>query len=704
MDFTGLDIAISYKSGGGKDAFAVALNKLLPHTKLYRRSVGFFSSSVFDFIGEGVLELARNGGKIQLATCPRLSDEDIEAINAGYVARQKLYEELVVSDLENSLINISDENAELLFQLVKEKVLDVKIVVKNGGIYHDKLALLEDFNGNTVACVGSMNETGQGYYFNYEKVRVYKSWLDQEGRIADETEEFNRIWCDENGDLEVLDFSDAFQKELIERVKHEGSYHKKSDDEKSSSASKYVMRDYQEEARNNWIKNGYNGFFVMATGTGKTITSLYSIKDLIETNHVLTIITVPYKHLVAQWYEDAKEFFPCASIEMIHGEITDGETRIYSHYLAARKEYKPLIVITTMKSFFLPKYASVYNKIDYDKLLIVDEAHNFINSISDELSLRFKYKLGLSATPVFGKDETKTKALVDWFGGIVEDFPIEKAIGKYLVNYEYHPIFVKATEQDEKNFAYYSKKMAAAFNPKTNQITDPDKFAIAYRGRLNSISMAENKMNQIESIFNEINDTSHTIIYCSDGRTLFRDVNNGEEEEVRHLEAILKLINRSIIVKDSGLKASKFTATENIETRLKLIDDFNEERINYLVAIRCLDEGINIPSITSALILSSNDNYREFVQRRGRILRLYENPISNIKKTLAHIYDVVVLPSLSNRSFASIELRRFYEYGKLASNGKTLQPKLKSLLTDYNLSMEDILFDNDYVNGGDLDD
>ena len=694
MDFKDLEIGISYRNVG-ENGFSQIINPLLKHAKVYKRSVGFFSSSALDFIGDGVFSLARNGGHIMLATCPRLSDIDVLALKEGYEARDK-YESMVLEDVVNTFNELADENAKMLYLLVKERILDIKIVIKQGGIYHDKLALLEDYNGNIIACVGSNNESEPGYNSNYEKIRVYKSWTDVDGRIDDEMQEFESIWNNNNPELQVFDFTDAFEKELLERINHTGHYQK--------HYLKYEMRDYQIEAKTNWLENGHKGFFVMATGTGKTITSLNSIKEFVRDNHIFTVIAVPYKHLVAQWYEDAKEFFPDAYVIMIHGEITDGETRVFSSYLTTLNEYKPIIVITTMKSFFLKKYRNLYKRIRYEKLLIVDEAHNFFNSVSDELDKEYPYKLGLSATPVFGKDESKTTLLVNWFGGIVEDFPIEKAIGKYLVNYEYHPIFVEATQKDEKNFAYYTKMMLSAFDGKTGTIIDEDKFAVAYHGRLKAISMAENKMANIASIFNKIEDKAHTIIYCSDGKMLYSDEKNPQQEEIRHLEVILKLINNAILNKDANLKASKFTATENIDTRLSLIDDFNKERINYLVAIRCLDEGINIPSITSALLLSSNDNYREFVQRRGRILRLYKDPVTGKEKEKAHIYDVIVLPSTENTSFVEIELRRFYEYSRLALNKDELDRKLDDLLSEYGLETNDILFDNDYAYGGDLDD
>lgn len=205
--------------------------------------------------------------------------------------------------------------------------------------------MLEDYDGNIVACVGSNNETGAGYNVNYEKTRVYKSWFDTEGRIADETAEFESIWNGTNSELIVYDFMTAFEQELLDRTEQKGVYKKET--------AKYEMRSYQISAREKWNDNAHKGFFVMATGTGKTITALYSIQDFVRQNKIFTVIAVPYKHLASQWAEDVKGFFPEAAVQIVHGEIPDGETRIFASYLQAKQQYRPIIVITTIKSFFL---------------------------------------------------------------------------------------------------------------------------------------------------------------------------------------------------------------------------------------------------------------------------------------------------------------------------------------------------------------
>ena len=194
--------------------------------------------------------------------------------------------------------------------------------------------------------------------------------------------------------------------------------------------------------------------------------------------------------------------------------------------------------------------------------------------------------------------------------------------------------------------------------------------------------MSEEKKTKIDEIIDRIEEKDHVVVYCGDGK-LF-DEQTGEE--LRHIQSIKRVLNQH------GFKASQFTATENMADRMELVDAFNKQEISALAAIRCLDEGINIPSIKSALILSSNDDYREFVQRRGRILRTYGD------KKYANIYDVIVLPSYDMQGWAKIELRRFREYAHLALNWDELERELSSLLVSFGLSDEDIdVYDYDEV-------
>jgi superfamily II DNA or RNA helicase len=262
---------------------------------------------------------------------------------------------------------------------------------------------------------------------------------------------------------------------------------------------------------------------------------------------------------------------------------------------------------------------------------------------------------------------------MEFFGGQVFSLPIEEALErKFLVPYYYHPIYVHASEEDEEKFQYHTHRILSCF--KNNVCINPDLLVKSLRNRLRVISMAEEKQDQIDYIVSQIKENDHFVVYCGDGR-LF-DYNTGEE--IRHIQSVKRVLSAH------GYKSSQFTAQENMEDRMKLVDAFNKGEISALAAIRCLDEGINIPSIKSALILSSNDDYREFVQRRGRILRTYKG------KEYAHIYDVVVLPSCDLPAWAKIEFRRFHEYAKLSLNWEELAPELENYLGDYGLTVEDV--------------
>jgi superfamily II DNA or RNA helicase len=210
------------------------------------------------------------------------------------------------------------------------------------------------------------------------------------------------------------------------------------------------------------------------------------------------------------------------------------------------------------------------------------------------------------------------------------------------------------------------------------------------RARLRVLSMAQDKNERIDWILSQIYEDNHFIVYCGDGK-LYEE-NTGEE--IRHIQYIKERLS------NMGYKVSQFTAEENMKERMQLVTAFNKGMIDAMVAIRCLDEGINIPSINGAMILSSNDDYREFVQRRGRILRTYKDDYTDEEKKMANIYDVVVLPS-TNRLMAQIELRRYYEYARLASNKEECMRELDDKLIEYGLSIEDIVDLDD--NEGELD-
>lgn len=667
MSFRELDIKRSYISVGDESIAKSFLVPVLKCTKRYKRSVGYFSSSVLQPILDGVVALARNNGTIQLIASPNLSENDIEAINTGYEAREKIIESCFTREFLKEIEIFDDAKLQLLATLIARGVLDIKIAVTETlGMYHDKLGILEDFDGNTIAFFGSANSTLSGYQRNYEKIRIVKSWIEGENEsIIDERSEFDSLWNGTNEYVKVYDYRESAKSNILKLI-----------EQRTNSENKKVpieLRDYQEKAISAWVDNDYHGFYVMATGTGKTWTAIYSAKELLKTHPAMIVICAPYKHLVKQWAEDVEKAFEDAKIILVSSENPKWEQQMSQEII--RKKYDSntqIIIISTIASFKMQRFTNTLSKSKEDKLLIVDEAHRFTDR-SEDMHTQFKYMLGLSATPFSGTSAQRGKELMEFFGGQVFSLPIEEALErKFLVSYYYHPIFVHASEEDEKKFQYHTHRILSCF--KNNVCINFDLLVKSLRNRLRVISMAEEKQEQIDYIVSQVKENDHFVVYCGDGR-LF-DKSTGEE--LRHIQSVKRVLSAH------GYKPSQFTAQENMDERMQLVDAFNKGEISALAAIRCLDEGINIPSIKSALILSSNDDYREFVQRRGRILRTYKG------KDFAHIYDVIVLPSYDSPVWAKIEFRRFHEYAKLSLNWEELAPELESYLGDYGLTVEDV--------------
>lgn len=680
MSFLDLDIQLSYTSfSDDKNIASSFLVPALKEAHLYQRSVGFFSSSVFMPIMDGIISIAKRHGTIQLIASPQLNQDDIQAISLGYEAREEIIQCAVTRDFLSSIDALEDMHLKLLATLISEGILDIRIATtKTNGIYHDKLGIMRDYDGNTLVFYGSANSSENAYVNNYEKIRVVKGWISaHKPSVDDECDEFVRLWNGNNPFVDVISYTEAAKKNVLETIS------KRTAAIQSAQSTPIVLRDYQEQAIKAWVENDYHGFFVMATGTGKTWTAIYAAKALTEKHNAMIVICAPYKHLVKQWADDVSKAYPAASIIMVSSENPSWEEKI-SQEIVGKRFYpnRQIIIISTITSFKMKRFEKTIQKSQEEKLLIVDEAHRFTDR-SESIKQQYKYMLGLSATPFSGTSAQRGLDLMKFFGGQVFSLTIEDALARgYLVPYYYYPIFVEATDQEEQQFKSLSLRIASCF--RNNICINPDLLVKTLRNRLRIISMAEEKQRKIDAIIEGIKEDDHVVVYCGDGR-LF-DSTTGEE--LRHIQAMKRKLTQY------GYKASQFTARENMRDRVELVDLFNKGQITALAAIRCLDEGINIPSIRSALILSSNDDYREFVQRRGRILRTYTG------KEYATIYDVIVLPATDLSNWAKIELRRFREYARLAKNWQTLEIQLDELLNNYGLCQDDVdVYDYEEMEG-----
>lgn len=374
MSYKDMDIKLSYISFGEENIAKSFLVPVLKQARIYRRSVGYFSSGVFGPIIDGIVALSRNGGRIEIIASPQLNREDIEAISFGYRKREEIIESAFSRDFMREIEEFDDAKLQLLAALIANCTLDIKIAVtQTSGIYHDKFGILEDFDGNTVVFYGSSNESLGGYKDNYEKIRVVKSWIPTDiEKIEDECREFDSLWKGVNPFVKIYSYKDSAKENILKVIE------KRKHTESSISEMPIKLRDYQEEAISAWVNNNYRGFYVMATGTGKTWTAIFSAKRLLEKNPAMIVICAPYKHLVKQWADDVQQMFPKAKLIMVSSENPVWETKISEEII--RKQYNQdnqIIIISTIASFKMKRFNEVINKSADAKLLIVDEAHRF---------------------------------------------------------------------------------------------------------------------------------------------------------------------------------------------------------------------------------------------------------------------------------------------------------------------------------------
>lgn len=687
MSLKELDLDISYKSRGDGNLADALVVPALRESIMYKRSAGYFSSSVFELLKSGIETFLLNDGEIRLICSPQLDEDDIEAINQGYKLKNEIQKEKFDKDVYETISEMDDDNLAVLIELIKNNKMNVVIaeMKDDRGIFHDKTGILIDDDNNKVAFVGSPNETKSGYFINYEKIRIFASWIDGDlRRVEDEERDFDLIWDGKDEYIETVDCNDI----IIEYVKKEAEKRNMSFKPRKKGIK---LRPYQEEAIKAWEDNGNKGFFVMATGTGKTWTAIYAALNRAKEDKLFLVICAPYKHLLKQWSYDVKDVFDDADIILVSSENPKWENELKdSVYSSNFTKPKNIIVISTIMSFETERFQKVLDKVKTKKMLIVDEAHNF-KTDDEAIVEKYDYVLGLSATPTKDPSKDDGHKLMDYFGGKVYDLPIDFAIDKeYLVKYNYYPIFVNATPEEESEYKMYSARIASCFNERGVCI-DPEKAYSYSQAKNRVIAMAEEKMNRIGEIFSKVKEKDHFIVYCGDGRIF--DENKGEE--LRHIEYVIKELEKR------GFKPSQFTASESMSERMNLIDMFNKGTIDSLVAIRCLDEGINIPSIDGALILASANDYRQTVQRRGRILRTFTNAYTDKKKEYANIYDVIVLPSLSTTQMAETELKRMNEYLRLAKNRDDYLSILDDYCDEYGIDLNKVE-END-IEKGELD-
>jgi DNA phosphorothioation system restriction enzyme len=697
MSLKDLNIEVEYRS----KHIDIATNFYIPLLKeanIYKRAVAYFSSSSLLEISIGICALAKRGGKIKLVTSPCLSKEDIEAIKEGYLKRNEVIKNALLSKLEEVTEEFEKDRLDLLANLIAMNILEIKIVLIEGGtgIFHEKVGIIEDNFGNKVAFSGSMNESETAFKKNYETIDVFCNWKigDEARRFEKKFDAFENMWNGKDKGVEIIDFPELSE-EIIKKYRrreqadfsldireyYEDNF--KEEIKKSLGArlpKEYKLRDYQEEAIKNWMNNNYRGIFDMATGTGKTLTALGAIAKLSEKlqDKLGVVIVCPFQHLVEQWVEDIKKFNmkPIIGFSSSPQKKWKDRLKLAISKLNYDDSNNFFCFICTNATFSNKEVQKLLQKSKKSLLLVIDEAHNFgAISIRKLLIEKYNYRLALSATFDRYMDKEGTSELYNFFEKKVIEYSLKKAIEeKMLTPYYYYPIVVYLTEVELDSYNELSKKIK-----KESRIDEEGKVTLSELGKIlilkraRIIAGAFNKIGILKKNLEKYKEEKNILVYCGATNILSEeaDFSNTDISDTKQIDCVQQMMYQEL-----GMKVAKFTANESIKERLKIKESFvSKDGIQAIVAIKCLDEGVNIPGIKTAFILASTTNPKEYIQRRGRVLRKAEG------KEYAEIYDFITLPRHLNEakvlskkkleydiSLVAREVRRMKEFSNLSKN------------------------------------
>jgi len=645
----------------------------------YDRGSGYFSSTVLALAARGIAGFIRNKGSMRLLTSPELTPEDAIILSTladndiePFVA-EKLAAALGDLDLVSSLIE-RDHLAALAWMLA-EGTLEMRLSVplnadRFGGMLHFKIGILTDADGDSLSFSGSNNESVGGWLRNIEQIKVFRSWdEEQNDYLQGDQAMFDRYW---NGAAEDGVVSISLPRAIRDRlityapsdVEELDEVLARLDQAAPTTSKPRSLRPYQQDAIAAWRENHYHGILEMATGTGKTLTSTRGIEEVLSMGAgAVVLVVAPLVFLAGQWKKELDHLSPI----MVHGGTGwRAQLRAAKNdlQLGLRDSVVLIAVQNTASTEEFLQLSEAVLRTATRRLIVVDEVHGSgAEQFSNLMSESFDHRLGLSATPHRWCDEEGTERIMEYFGGVVFTFGIHEALhwvdpitGQTpLCPYGYHPMFVELTDDELEQYEALSEQIKNAV-ARGESMSSSERLKMLLVRRAVIIKRAENKIPTLRAILSDISDFRGTLVYCSDSK---------------QLEQAAEVLN------EMGLRYRRFSGEEgaiptkalgNRSERDVIMEDFESGAVDILLAMKCLDEGVDIPSAKRGIILASSANPREFIQRRGRLLRRSPG------KALAEIYDVLVVPTTnavgdsSEMGLLLKELKRVEEFAQDAVN------------------------------------
>ncbi len=706
----------------------------LANSNEFNLLLGYFSSSAINLLSVGFATFISKGGKMKMVINHLLSSKDKEAI-------EKANEELInkVFDLTDvvSLGRVLDEYDthffECLAYLIAEKRIEIKVIKpKNGkGIAHYKSGVFSD-GQDSVGYKASCNFTLYGLSENLEELEAFLSW--ENGRsnklIKKQLKLIDDYFTEKDEDVDYIPINeievvlkDRFGKKDINEllVQEEQLLKKKMSLISNPKLKKTIAklfndieairrtprfpysdgpREYQVNAYNSWVTNNYKGMFAMATGTGKTITSLNCLlNEYHKTKIYRAIITVPTTALVEQWKKECTKFNLKNIITVSSKENWDKNLAFFN--TASKLIDTSYIVIVTYASLPKPKFQSYFTQLPKDTILIADETHNLGSQGLLRLlpNIHLEKRIGLSATPNRKFDEEGNQAIQEFFNDeppYIVSYSMEEALKiGWLCKYTYQPHIVKLTEQEMERYKELSLQLLrmGLFDKDTGTFRSTPEIEKKLLERKRIIHKAANKLEAFRGIlrteFDKRKNLKYTLIYVPEGI----ESNYNETDFSVETDDENRLINeytKAVSYTDDSVMVKQFTA--NSTNREEILKDFEEGKIHVLTSMKCLDEGVDVPRSELAIFCASTGNPRQFIQRRGRVLRLHKDKIHAV------IHDLVVVPEVGlkentyemERGLVRKELERVVDFANLAMNKTDTYGIFKNILDYYNLNLNDL--------------
>jgi len=708
--------------------------------------LGFFSSSAIRTLSNGFALFLFNGGTMRLIINNILSEQDKDTIIASNKDNSTVPFDLTnIEKLRNTLSEKDKHFFECLSWLIANKRIDVKIIaIKNEqGIAHTKEGVFSD-GQNFVGFNGSCNFTQTSLIGNKESIFVSCDWDSEtdKNRVKYSIEEFERTFSgkdDAVNYVEPLEIITNIEKtfgyksidELLEQEEQlffsENKVVRPSIKKAMDKAKKQVektierikeedtkpkfpypsgARDYQQTAFENWKNNKQQGLFAMATGTGKTITSLNCLLEIYKkVGYYKALILVPTITLVNQWESECRKF-NFANIIKVCSKSASWKNDIAGILLQERlrpTEQISYIVIATYASFSRQNIFAELNQLSAKTLLIADECHNMGSATMLKIlpKVNYKRRIGLSATPERQYDEESNFKLFSFFNsgnGYTYEYSMQEAINKgVLCRYYYYPHLVSLTDSEMQEYMKLSEKISKYYNSNSDSFKNDPILTALLLARKRIIHKAFNKVSVFNDILQEYYNRKHnlkyTLVYVPEGN----DTNdyfesdfyskNDETETDNDAIHLIDVFTKAVRDIDNRTTVRQFVS--GIAERDKILEQFAKGEIDVLTSMKCLDEGVDVPRAELAIFCASTGNPRQFVQRRGRILRQHPD------KQFAYIHDLVVIPEVNpnsdsytmERSILKKELERVNNFALLSENSSHTLDVLLDTMNFYNLNL-----------------